>query len=111
MDVETVDYLYISFCAISGGANALHFLQSAAHFAGAPCEPTVVRVLLFGLFHYHGVSQVKLNEYRQEAAPADGALEDGTTEQISRALLSNTDKEIIFDGLKKLYRKKVWQRE
>lgn len=26
---------------------------------------------------------------------------------MSRALLSNTDKEVIFDGLKKLYRKKV----
>lgn len=27
--------------------------------------------------------------------------------KMPRSLLSNTDKEIVFDGLKKLYRKKV----
>lgn len=48
---------------------------------------------------------MKLSQYRAAAGGEAGG--DKEQEQIARALLSNTDKEIIFDGLKKLYRKKV----
>ncbi|CAN0294709.1 unnamed protein product [Pylaiella littoralis] len=49
--------------------------------------------------------EVKLSQYRAAAGGEAGG--DKEQEQIARALLSNTDKEIIFDGLKKLYRKKI----
>lgn len=56
-------------------------------------------------------SKVKLSQYRQGAAGegrGEGAAGvDAQEAEIARALLSNTDKEVIFDGLKKLYRKKV----
>lgn len=58
-----------------------------------------------------------LNQYRK-ATPgnshregsADGLTGEGgaSAGNIPRALLSNTDKEVVFDGLKKLYRKKVY---
>lgn len=53
------------------------------------------------------LAQVKLSQYRQGAggAGASASTEGG---DIPRSLLSNTDKEVIFDGLKKLYRKKVF---
>lgn len=52
--------------------------------------------------------QVKLSQYRAAAAGAGGdSGGEQEHEKIARALLSNTDKEIIFDGLKKLYRKKA----
>lgn len=55
---------------------------------------------------------MKLSQYRQGGSGAAGGRADvaggGMQEgEVSRALLSNTDKEVIFDGLKKLYRKKV----
>lgn len=49
---------------------------------------------------------MKLSQYRTAAGGEAGGEKE--QEQIARALLSNTDKEVIFDGLKKLYRKKVW---
>lgn len=51
---------------------------------------------------------MKLSQYRAAAAGAGGdSGGEQEQEKLARALLSNTDKEVIFDGLKKLYRKKV----
>lgn len=53
---------------------------------------------------------MKLSQYRAAAGGAGGdSGGEQEQEKLARALLSNTDKEIIFDGLKKLYRKKVRQ--
>lgn len=51
--------------------------------------------------------QVKLSQYRAAAGAGGDSGGEQEQEKIARALLSNTDKEVIFDGLKKLYRKKV----
>ncbi|CAM9258941.1 unnamed protein product [Ectocarpus sp. 13 AM-2016] len=53
--------------------------------------------------------EVKLRQYRSAGGGGGGGEVEGNQEQdkIARALLSNTDKEVIFDGLKKLYRKKI----
>lgn len=53
--------------------------------------------------------QVKLSQYRSAGGGGGGGELGGDQEQdkIARALLSNTDKEVIFDGIKKLYRKKA----
>lgn len=51
--------------------------------------------------------QVKLSQYRAAAGAGGDSGGEQEHEKIARALLSNTDKEIIFDGLKKLYRKKA----
>lgn len=53
---------------------------------------------------------MKLSQYRTGGAangPGDDAAGGAQDGEVARALLSNTDKEVIFDGLKKLYRKKV----
>lgn len=59
--------------------------------------------------------QVTLSQYRPSASdrgrfedPTDGAGAEGVAGGgISRSLLMDTNKEVVFDGLKKLYRKKV----
>lgn len=50
---------------------------------------------------------MKLSQYRAAAGASGDSGGEQEQDKIARALLSNTDKEIIFDGLKKLYRKKV----
>lgn len=54
---------------------------------------------------------MKLSKYRTGGDNADGGDRGDAggfgEAEMPRELLSNTDKEVIFDGLKKLYRKKV----
>ena len=50
---------------------------------------------------------MKLSQYRAAAGAGGDSGGEQEHEKIARALLSNTDKEVIFDGLKKLYRKKA----
>eukprot|EP00903_Cladosiphon_okamuranus_P007583 g7356.t1 len=51
--------------------------------------------------------EVKLSQYRTAAGAGGDSGGEQEQEKIARALLTNTDKEVIFDGLKKLYRKKI----